>query len=231
MAGRSQPKTKSSMDLVLVLAETVLTTFAAHRNDLDISNDELLKLGKTLQKLAPVVRGHSEVRPIDFVIDFDAPPVVPKGYTLKSHHQTFSGKGIFNRIGDELLLFHGSTRERWKFDLHLISGQKGQKTVDGTRVQNKIEKVRGNKTVVLDVNCRDLFMQNPQLIPESLRCDREGKEYWIYFWGTTFCDRSGCECVPYLRYQKGEMTCSGYVSLISLKIGKTGPTAVLRRTA
>jgi hypothetical protein len=184
-----------------------------------------------LRKLLPFFRGHSEVRPIDFVIDFDAPPVVPKGYVLRSHHKTFSGKGIFNRIGDKLLLFDGKTPERWRFDLHLVSHQTGEKTVDGSRVQEEIEKVRRNKTLVLDVNCRDLFIKNPQLIPESLRRDNEGNSHWIYFWGTTFCDRDGREHVPYLCYFEGQVTCSGYVSLISIKIGKTAPAAVLRRTA
>ncbi len=135
------------------------------------------KLGRILS----YIRGCSEIKPIEHLIDFDKAPSVPKGWTILP-----DAKQLPNRV-----------RGTMKFDskkvaLHLDDGQKDGKWIQGNKLRQKLEKVP-----VYGAQLGDFYMANLHLIPE------EWKGKAVFFWGTIYRDAGGRLCVRFL-YWRGD---------------------------
>ncbi len=123
-------------------------------------------LGQVLE----VLDGRSEIKPIDLVVDLDADPFVPEGWSVVSH--TKGGQ--------------------WKYDatkvsLYLSEGQKDGKWIVGTKLQ---EELKAQPTA--NANLLEFYLAHPHLIPE----DWKGK--YTFFRGTSYRRADGSLCVRYL---------------------------------
>jgi hypothetical protein len=106
----------------------------------------------------------------EHVIDCDAEPFVPEGWSVEEHRK--GGAFKWNAEG---------------VALHLDKDQKNGKYIEG----NKLRKALGGKPV-LNANIFDYLLAHPHLIPE------EWKGKAVFFWGTIYRDRDGRLCVRYL---------------------------------
>ena len=117
-----------------------------------------------------VVRGMSQIVPIEHVIDCGADPFVPEGWAVESHKKG----GLF----------------KWdasKVRLHLSKNQKGDKCIQGHKLREEL----ANESV-LNANILDYLLVYPELIPE------EWKDKYVFFWGTVYRSSGGDLCVPCL---------------------------------
>lgn len=103
------------------------------------------------------------------IIDLDAKPLVPDGWTIAKH-----------RKGGLLEL------TKTKIDLFLTIRQKRTK-VDWANHYKEIA-----DQPLLNANALDFFLANPNLVPE------EWKGTYVFFWGTIYRDRYVDQCVRYL---------------------------------
>ena len=127
------------------------------------------------RELLAVLRGHSEIKQIDHIIDFDSTPHTPSGWSIREEDQ------IKSRL-----------RGKWTFDPHalktyLSKKQKPSKFIDGIDLKDDLE---GES--VMGAHLLDFYLANPHLIPE------EWKGKATFFWGTIYRDSDGNLCVRYL---------------------------------
>ena len=165
--------------------------------------------GDILAHLLPLVRKYGDIVPVatsqQYLIDCDADPFVPSGWTVESHNK--GGQLAFNPT---------------KVKLHLFPNQQGRKCVEG----NKLRKELASEPV-LNANVLDYLLKNPRLIPEEWKKDASGNAICIFFWGTIYCDSSGGLCVRYL-YWDGRSWYYGSRQLGSAwDWGDDNPAAVL----
>ncbi len=147
----------------------------------NFSSDDIKRLceGTVLVEVRSVLRGHAIINVIEHVIDCDAKPFLPVGWTVEEHQ-----KG-----------------GQWKFDseqvrFFLSNGQKGSKVIEG----NKLRKELVGK-IVLNANVLDYLLANPCLIPEEWKKDEGGNTRYILFWGTIYRDRGDNLCVRCLYWR------------------------------
>lgn len=117
-----------------------------------------------------VVRGLSRIVAIEHIIDCDADPFVPEGWTVESHKK--------------------GGRFEWKADriaLHLADGQKSGKWMRGNDLRKELE-----SQPVLNACVLDYLLAHQELIPE------EWKGKYVFFWGTVYCGSDGDLHVRYL---------------------------------
>lgn len=140
--------------------------------------------GDILANLLPLVRAYGEV-PVatlpQHLIDCDANPFTPSGWTVESHKK--GGRFAFNPA---------------KIRLHLSPNQQGGKHIEG----NKLRKELANEPV-LNANVLDFLLKNPNLISEEWKKDASGNTRYIFFWGTIYRYSYGYLCVRCL-YWSGE---------------------------
>ncbi|OGZ23302.1 MAG: hypothetical protein A2981_02600 [Candidatus Nealsonbacteria bacterium RIFCSPLOWO2_01_FULL_38_120] len=105
------------------------------------------------------------------IIDCDADPFVPSGFTLMSH-----------RKGGQIIW------DPRKAELYLSKGQKNGKVISG----NDLDKELANVSGILNANVLDYLLAHQELIPKEW----EGK--FVYFWGTEYLS-VGTSYVRYLR--------------------------------
>lgn len=123
--------------------------------------------GDILAHLLPLVRAYDEevaVATTQYLIDCDANPFTPSGWTVELHKK--GGQFAFDPT---------------KIKLHLSPNQKGGKYIEG----NKLRKELANEPV-LNANVLDYFLKNPHLIPKEWKKDASDNTCYIFFWGTIY---------------------------------------------
>lgn len=136
----------------------------------DLADLDWLASGDNLAKVRRVRLGHSEIVTPEHIIDCDADPFVPEGWSVAEHRNGGAFKWNATNVS-----------------LHLDEGQRDGRWIEG----NKLRKELANKPV-LNANVLDYLLAHPHLIPE------EWKGKAVFFWGTIYCDRGGGLCVRYL---------------------------------
>lgn len=107
------------------------------------------------------------------IIDCDADPFIPKGWSVEKHYKNGQMKWDPARI-----------------QLYLSEEQK-QGRVQGCKLYKKLKELFRPKNI-LNANVLDFLLAHTELIPE------EWKDKCIFFWGTTYKDDEGILCVRYL---------------------------------
>ncbi len=128
-----------------------------------------------LANIKKVLAGTSKIVAVTHVIDCDANPYVPQGWTVEEHKKG----GMFE----------------WNLDkvrLHLSPNQKDGKVIQGHKLREELV-----NEPALKANVLDYLLAHQELIPE------EWKGKYIFFWGTVYRDSDGCLCVRYLCWGGG----------------------------
>ena len=129
-----------------------------------------------------VLRGQSEIKPLDHMIDCDADPFCPDGLTVEEHKK--GGQFQWDSA---------------KVSLYLSKKQKGSKRINGHVLRQELE-----GQPVLNANVLDYLIVHPELIPD------EWKGKYVFFWGTIYRDRDGGLYVRYLDWLGGGRWFWGY---------------------
>ncbi len=161
--------------------------------------------GNFFGKVLDVILGHSEIKPIEYLIDFDKTPSVPEGWTILPDYEQ-----LLNRMRGMVRFTPAMVK------LHLDAGQKNGKVIKGDELREKLEKVP-----VYGAQLLDFYLANQSLIPE----DWQGK--YIFFWGTIYRRVGGFLYVRYLYWNDDEWSCR--CSWLGLSLGGLGvcsPAAV-----
>jgi len=143
------------------------------------------------------------------VIDCDADPFIPEGWTVEQHQQ-----------GGQL------TFDPSQIELYLDAGQKSGKYIEGNKLRKELT---DKSTPVLNANVLDYLLKNPHLIPEEWKKNGQGNTRYIFFWGTVYRRRDGGLCVRCLCWGGGRWDW-GNVWLDSDFCG-SGPAAVGKLTS
>jgi hypothetical protein len=153
-----------SNDLMLDVGQANELKLAFRRAD--FSNDDIKRLceGSVLTDVRSVLRGHAAINVVEHVIDCDAQPFVPDGWSVEEHQKGGS----------------------WKWDASKIylytSPEQLKGSIEGNKLREKLGKI---STPVLNANTLDYLLANPHLIPE------EWKGKYVFFWGTVYRYRGG----------------------------------------
>ena len=115
------------------------------------------------------------------VIDCDADPFIPEGWTVEQHQQ-----------GGQL------TFDPSQIEFYLDDGQKNGKYIEGNKLRQRLA-----DKPVLNANVLDYLLANPDLIPDEWKTDVAGNTRYIFFWGTVYRDRDGSLCVRVLYWYDG----------------------------
>lgn len=143
---------------------------ALERNSVpDLADLDWLASGDNIAKMRRVRLGHAEIVTPEHIIDCDADPFVPDGWSVEEHKR--GGMVKFDPAN---------------LELYLDRRQKG-----GVVGGDKLRKALAKKSV-LNANMLDYLLEHPHLIPEEW----EGK--CVFFWGTIYHHRDGDLCVRYL---------------------------------
>lgn len=141
----------------------------------------LARSEEKLREVLTFVRGYSEIKQIDYIIDCDADPFVPEGWKVEEH-----------RKGGQL---------EWdptKVNFHLSENQKDGKVIRGNELRKELASM-----AVLNANVLDYLLKNPQLIPDEWKKDENGNTRYIFFWGTIYRHSVGYLCVRCLSFYGG----------------------------
>ena len=122
-----------------------------------------------------VLLGRATIQAIEHLIDCDADPFVPSGWTVESHQQ-----------GGQLVFDHA------KVTLYLSNKQQNGGYITGYDLRKELR-----SKPVLNANILDYLLKNSHLIPE------EWKGKYIFFWGTIYRGSDGDLCVRYLCFSVG----------------------------
>lgn len=147
------------------------------------NNEELCK------EILSVLRGRSEIRLIEYIVDFDVGPMTPQGFEIRPEDQINgrrNGKWIFSRK---------------ELSLHLAKKQKYGRTLVGNDLKDELD-----REPVMGAQLLDFYLRKPHLIPE------EWKRKSVFFWGTIYRGTNGCLYVRYL-YWDGAAWDSDYLWL------------------
>jgi len=115
-----------------------------------------------------VIKGTHEIKPIEHIINLDADPFIPPGWTVVEHK-----KG-------------GLWKWNSRITLHLSRKQK-KGLITGHDLRKELADLP-----VLNANVLDYLWEHPELIPENWK----GKA--VFFWGTIYRDSDGYLFVRYL---------------------------------
>lgn len=120
--------------------------------------------------------GLSEIKPLAHLINCDADPFIPAGWSVGEHQKG----GQFAWSPDAVALY-------------LANGQKKGRII-GTELRKKLR-----DKPVLNANVLDWLLQqeNQHLIPE------EWKSKYVFFWGTIYRNSVGDPCARYLCWSAG----------------------------
>ena len=144
------------------------TNIMNYESPAQFSKGEVAGMANLLEKLLSA----------EYVIDCDADPFIPDGWTVEEHRKG----GQFNW-----------DKEAQKDALYLDKGQENGK---GIKEGNTLRKVLAGK-LVLNANVLDYLLEKPYLIPE------EWKNKTVFFWGTIYCDRYDNLCIRHLSWDGG----------------------------
>jgi hypothetical protein len=110
---------------------------------------------------------HAAINVVEHVIDYDAQPFVPDGWSVEEHQKG----GAYKWDSDTQ-----------KDALYLSKGKAGSKYIEGNKLRKELTE---KSTPVLNANALDYLLANPHLIPE------EWKGKYVFFWGTVYRNRDG----------------------------------------
>jgi len=135
--------------------------------------DDITKLKQfgNLKGIKDILYGKAEIKYPEHLIDCDAEPFVPPGWSVEKHT-----KG-------------GSWKWNPKITLYLSKKQKKGGLILGNDLRKELE----GKSV-LNANVLDWLLAHPELIPE------EWKGKAVFFWGTIYRHARGPLCVRYLHW-------------------------------
>ncbi len=131
-----------------------------------------LKQFGDLRGIKDILLGHAEIKAIENLIDCDADPFVPNGWSVVEHKK-----------GGQL---------KWnpaEIELFLSKNQKNGKVINGSNLRKELA-----DKPVLNANVLDYLLANPHLIPQEWK----GKN--IFFWGTVYCNSDGYLNVRFLHW-------------------------------
>ena len=137
---------------------------------------------KLCTEIAKLVVGNDKNTETNHVIDLDADPFVPNGWSVEEHKK-----------GGEF---------KWdpkKIQLHLSENQKGDKYVGGNKLRRELVSLP-----TLNANVLDYLLKHPELSPEDWKRDEKGNTRYIFFWGTIYRHSGGDLYVRYLCWDRGE---------------------------
>jgi len=148
------------------------------------TNEEIKTLseGDMLLKVREVLLGRAEIKPVAHLIDLDAPPYIPNGWSVVEHRQ--GGQMVWDPT---------------KVKFHLSKNQKGGKRIEGNKLRKELE-----GKPVYNANLLDYLYANKELIPEEWKKNEDGSIRFTYFWGTIYRNSSGGLYVRYLCFYGGQ---------------------------
>ncbi|MFC1632935.1 hypothetical protein ACFL1U_02220 [Patescibacteria group bacterium] len=129
-----------------------------------------------LMKIKAVQKGVAEIVFIKHVIDLDADPFVPEGWTYDRH----IAQGQFEWDPTRIELFQSEEQKQ-----RMISPQSVRKALRGMPV--------------LNANLLDYLLAHPELYPEVWG------DMQVIFWGTVYCSPNGGFYVRYVRRWMGKL--------------------------
>ncbi len=149
----------------------------AEANGVPEELNALAEKPEILRGIIDVLHGRSEIKPIELIVDLDATPFTPDGWTVESH----------------------KSGGQWKYDatkvsLYLSEGQKDGKCLTGTKLRQELESLF---PPVMNANMLEFYLAHTSLIPE----DWKGKV--IFFWGTIYRNADGNLYVRFLYWSGG----------------------------
>lgn len=130
-----------------------------------------------LRQFKGVLGGLSEIVVHKHIIDCDADPYVPDGWSVESHKKG----GQLEWASDKVALW-------------LCQAQEASKVVQGNELRKLVEVEQD----VLNANVLDYLLEHPHLIPQ------EWKGKAVFFWGTIYRRLLRALCVRYLFWSGGE---------------------------
>ena len=119
--------------------------------------------------------GYAEFKQIEHVINCDADPFIPNGWTVEDHQK--GGQFKFDAA---------------QVELYLDKAQK-KGSIEGNKLRKELE----NKPV-LNANILDYLLAHTELIPEDWKKDEKGNTRYIFFWGTIYRNSNGFLFVRFL---------------------------------
>ena len=167
---------------VMSIRQAAELDHALARNGYTPADIKNLSSGDTLGKILALLRGKAEVLVRKHIIDCNAHPFVPDGWTVKEHKK--SGQLEWDPT---------------KVELYLDEGQQNGNRIKG----NELRKMLKSKPV-LNANVLDYLLAHPNLIPE------EWKGRTVFFWGTIYRDSDGYQYVRYLYWDHDWWSWSDY---------------------
>jgi len=144
-------------DLMLDVSQAHELKMAFRRHGYTNKDIKSLSEGNILGEVLKVIKGQSEIKIIERLIDCDANPFIPEGWTVEEHKKG----GLY------------------KFDPSKISLYLSKKQKKGSIGGNDLRKELTGQPV-LNANVLDYLLAHPDLIPE------EWKSKYIFFWGTIY---------------------------------------------
>ena len=189
------------------------------------SKADLTLLGQaSAEKLNNVLlylHGQIDIVRIKHTIDLAASPGLPFDEAeMVKHDSTINGKNVVEielRSNDNLYI------DGKKVVLHLSERQRGNKIVVGHELCQELE---NGELVLLNSNVLDYIYNHPELFPEHWKKDENGKNRFIFFWGSIFRRPSnGRLYVRYLYWNDGGLNRNYY--WLDRDWGRQLPTASL----
>ena len=168
-----------------LITETPYSEITATMEVLDrlgVGRDDLKRFRKSSSRVkAEVAKLIKGTAMNGTIIDCDADPFVPEGWTVEEHKQ-----------GGQL------TFDPSQVEFYLDDGQKGGKYIEGNKLRQRLA-----DKPVLNANVLDYLLANPDLIPEEWKTDESGNTRYIFFWGTVYRSSNGDLCVRCLYWDDG----------------------------
>jgi len=164
-------------DLTLSVGLARKLEIAFKRNGWALSEVDKLCEGNALADVRRVLLGDASITVVEHVIDCDAQPFVPDGWSVEEHQKGGAYKW---------------DKDAQKNALYLSKGQAGGKCIGGNKLRRELA-----SQPVLNANAFDYLLANPHLIPE------EWKDKCVFFWGTVYRRRDGRLCVRCLYWLGG----------------------------
>jgi len=165
----------SNNDLMLDVSQAAELKLAFRRNGWNNAEIKTLSEGGILANVLKVIKGQAEIKMIEHLIDCDAAPFIPSGWSVDEHKK----RGLL-KFNQAKIILHQSRKQK-----------KG--SIGGHELRKELEKLP-----TMNANVLDYLLAHPELIPESWK----GKA--IFFWGTIYRDSDGSLCVRYLYWYGSE---------------------------
>jgi len=165
----------SNNDLMLDVSQAAELKLAFRRNGWNNAEIKTLSEGDILADVLKVIKGQAEIKMIEHLINYDAAPFIPDGWSVEEYKKG----GMF------------------KFNPEKISLYLSKKQKKGSISGHDLRKDLSDKPVI-NVNVLDYLLAHPELIPEEWN----GK--YIFFWGTIYRNANGYLSVRYLYWNGSE---------------------------